>query len=62
MKTKTKFQKNHSGRIIGGRPANAGDFPYAAAIYVDTGASVRFCAGALLNNQWVVSSAQCVSG
>ncbi|KYB27513.1 Transmembrane protease serine 9-like Protein [Tribolium castaneum] len=49
-------------RIIGGHDANAGEFPYAAAIYVQTSDGTYFCAGALLSNQWVLTSGSCVDG
>jgi secreted trypsin-like serine protease len=50
------------GRIIGGVEANAGQFPYAAAIYVNTADGTYFCSGALLNRQWILTAGQCVDG
>jgi secreted trypsin-like serine protease len=54
--------KQIGGRIIGGVEANAGQFPYAAAIYVNTADGTYFCSGALLNRQWILTAGQCVDG
>jgi secreted trypsin-like serine protease len=47
-------------RIIGGQEAYAGQFPYMAAIYKSTSDGTFFCSGALINNQWILTSAYCV--
>ncbi|XP_063913680.1 chymotrypsin BI-like [Zophobas morio] len=48
-------------RIIGGDVARAGQFPFAAAIHVQTADSKFFCGGALTGNDWVVTSGHCVN-
>ncbi|RZC41178.1 Trypsin and/or DUF1986 domain containing protein, partial [Asbolus verrucosus] len=48
-------------RIIGGDDARAGQFPFAAAIYVQTDSSRSFCGGALLSREWVITSGNCVN-
>jgi secreted trypsin-like serine protease len=50
------------GRIIGGEEANAGQFPFAAAIYKSTADGTYFCTGALMNTQWIITAGQCVEG
>ncbi|RZB45756.1 Trypsin domain containing protein, partial [Asbolus verrucosus] len=47
-------------RIIGGQNARVGQFPFAAAIYVQTNTSTFFCGGALLDHKWIITSAHCV--
>jgi secreted trypsin-like serine protease len=49
-------------RIIGGSAAYAGQYPYAAAINVQTGTSKFFCAGSLISNLWILTAGQCVDG
>jgi secreted trypsin-like serine protease len=55
-------RKISGGRIVGGEVANAGQFPFAAAIYIVTADSTYFCGGALINMQWVLTAGQCVDG
>lgn len=50
------------GRIIGGEPARAGQFPFAAAVYSTTVDGTFFCGGTLLTEQWVLTAGQCVDG
>ncbi|EFA04555.2 serine protease H117 [Tribolium castaneum] len=54
--------KNAKPRIIGGEVAFAGQFPYIAAIYKSTNTGTFFCGGALMNNQWILTSGYCVDG
>ncbi|XP_044267305.1 brachyurin-like [Tribolium madens] len=49
-------------RIIGGDDAPAGHFPFAAAIHVQTETSKFFCGGAVIAQQWILTSAHCVNG
>ncbi|KAJ3656443.1 hypothetical protein Zmor_015520 [Zophobas morio] len=57
----TALTKQPNGaRIIGGQPAFAGQFAFAAAIYVQTSDSQFFCGGTLTANQWVLTSGHCV--
>ncbi|XP_044266759.1 brachyurin-like [Tribolium madens] len=54
------MKKSTGVRIIGGNTANAGQFPFMAAINVQTGTSTFFCGGALISNEWILTSAHCV--
>jgi secreted trypsin-like serine protease len=47
-------------RIIGGELARAGQFPFAAAIHVQTADSRFFCGGALTSHDWVITAGHCV--
>ncbi|EFA04540.1 serine protease H101 [Tribolium castaneum] len=49
-------------RIIGGQTAHTLQFPYAAAIYVQTPTLKHFCSGTLLSRQWILTAGQCVDG
>ncbi|XP_068903460.1 brachyurin-like [Tenebrio molitor] len=49
-------------RIIGGEPARAAQFPFAAAITVQTNSSKFFCGGTLINREWILTAGQCVDG
>jgi secreted trypsin-like serine protease len=52
---------DHVGtRIIGGEVARAGQFPFAAAIHVQTADSRFFCGGALTSHDWVITAGHCV--
>jgi secreted trypsin-like serine protease len=48
------------GRIIGGKIAYAGQFPFAVAINVQTSDSKFFCGGALISNEWILTAGHCV--
>jgi secreted trypsin-like serine protease len=50
------------GRIIGGNAARAGQFPFAAAISVQTANSKFFCGGSLLTQKHVLTAGHCVDG
>ncbi|XP_044267124.1 brachyurin-like [Tribolium madens] len=56
------YSKKISGRIIGGQPAYAGEFPFAAAIYITTADGRYFCSGSLIGPQWILTAAQCANG
>ncbi|KAJ3656359.1 hypothetical protein Zmor_015442 [Zophobas morio] len=55
-------QKHIAPRIVGGSDARAGQFPYAAAIYITKPDSTTFCGGVLLSNLWVLTAANCIQG
>ncbi|KYB27515.1 Transmembrane protease serine 9-like Protein [Tribolium castaneum] len=57
----TPKSKNLISRIIGGSNAYAGQFPFAAAINVQTSDSKFFCVGTLLTNQWILTAGHCVN-
>jgi secreted trypsin-like serine protease len=55
-------QESIGERIIGGDKAFAGQFPFIAAIYKNTNDGIFFCGGALMNDQWILTSGYCVDG
>uniref|UniRef100_A0A182QRS9 Peptidase S1 domain-containing protein n=1 Tax=Anopheles farauti TaxID=69004 RepID=A0A182QRS9_9DIPT len=54
-----KYQQ-WKGRIVGGRYAQDGDFPYQASFRTVGG--MHICGGAVLNQQWIVTAASCMFG
>jgi secreted trypsin-like serine protease len=49
-------------RIVGGNPADPGEWPWAVALVDPTeeGADGQFCGGALIADRWVLTAAHCV--
>ncbi|RZC36244.1 Trypsin domain containing protein, partial [Asbolus verrucosus] len=47
-------------RIIGGQEARAAEFPWQAAVYVDTANGKYFCGGSLISEQWILTAAHCL--
>ncbi|RZC40182.1 Trypsin domain containing protein, partial [Asbolus verrucosus] len=64
IRNKTLIGKNGNTieRIIGGNIAFAGQFPYIAAIFINTDDGTYFCGGALMNHQWILTAGHCVNG
>lgn len=56
------LNRQTAGRIVGGAQANAGQWPWAAAVHITTSNGNYFCGGALLNPDFVLTAAQCVVG
>ncbi|KAJ3643192.1 hypothetical protein Zmor_025917 [Zophobas morio] len=52
-------QKHPGGRIVGGKEAAEGQFPYQVAVYFDTSEGTYFCGGALIAPNWVLTSGHC---
>lgn len=47
-----------SPRIIGGQPAQAGEFPWVVAL-INKNSGQQFCGGALIAEQWILTAAHC---
>lgn len=45
------------GRIVGGGDASPGEWPWQVSLHVK---GAFTCGGTLVNNQWVLTAAQCV--
>ncbi|XP_063913983.1 brachyurin-like [Zophobas morio] len=52
----------NKSRIIGGFPTTINQYPFAAAIDVQTPTSKFFCGGTLHTQQFVITAGQCVDG
>lgn len=52
-------QEGRNLRIINGKVAQPGQFPYYVGVYIDM---AGFCGGSLINKKWVLTAAHCVDG
>lgn len=52
-------RESHDLRIINGKVATPGQFPYYVGVYIDL---AGFCGGSLINTKWVLTAAHCVDG
>ncbi|MEM6729828.1 MAG: trypsin-like serine protease, partial [Pseudomonadota bacterium] len=54
-----------AGRIIGGQPADPGEWPWQVALMIRSmpqTADAQFCGGTMLLDRWVMTAAHCVHG
>jgi len=54
-----------SKRIVGGQITSAYKYPWMVSVYIDktqAGGWTFTCAGSIINNEWIVTSARCISG
>jgi hypothetical protein len=49
-----------SGQIVGGAPADPGEWPWQVALFADDGVTIWFCGGSLISPHWVLTAAHCV--
>ena len=53
--------KSSQGRIVGGKEASEGQFPWLAQIWISKGASDKFiCGGSLITDNVLVTAAHCI--
>lgn len=48
-------------RIVNGKPSNRGQFPFYALVFINMTAGRGACGGNLIDRQWVLTSANCVT-
>lgn len=59
------FATDFSTRIIGGQPAETGEWPTMVQLFegdVDSAEAEYFCGGTLISDQWVLTAAHCFYG
>ncbi len=49
-------------RIVGGRAARDGEFPWQISIYRFNSMQVSFCGGSIIDKNTILTAAHCVSG
>lgn len=47
-------------RIVGGRRALEGEFPYQVGLKLGDNRGLPFCGGSIISNQWIVTAAHCL--
>ncbi|CAG0908945.1 unnamed protein product, partial [Cyprideis torosa] len=55
----TPLQREFIHRIVGGRPADIEDYPFAVTLQYN---NFQYCAGAILSEEWVITAAHCTDG
>ena len=55
-----ELQQPDEGQIVGGQPADAGEYPWQAMIATSSGS--WFCGGSLIHPNWVLTAAHCLEG
>ncbi|XP_069695207.1 trypsin-like [Periplaneta americana] len=47
-------------RVVGGKPANRGQFPYQVIVYVEVEGGKSLCGGTIIAEQYILTAAHCV--
>jgi secreted trypsin-like serine protease len=61
--TVLRFLRNQTPKIVGGKPAAPGEYPWQVSLVVSWIANPNqghFCGGTIYNNQWIVTAAHCL--
>ena len=59
IREKLKVAQNHLGSVHLGAPAYEGKWPWLAALIFNNS---QYCAGSILDNKWIVTTAHCFHG
>lgn len=57
----TRATRPREPRIVGGKPATMGQFPYQVLLYINTDDGLHLCGGTIIAEQYVLTAAHCVS-
>ena len=61
--TVLRFLRNQTPKIVGGKPAAPGEYPWQVSLVVSWIANPNqghFCGGTIYNNKWIVTAAHCL--
>ena len=61
--TVLRFLRNQAPKIVGGKPAAPGEYPWQVSLVVSWIADPNqghFCGGTIYNNKWIVTAAHCL--
>ena len=56
-----RFTDKDIERIVGGRPAYSGQFPWQVYLRIVTPGGEMLCGGSILNPRWILTAAHCIS-
>ena len=60
-----KYLSGALGKIVGGKPAQPGQFPWQVSLgvsWIPEAAGAHFCGGTIYNDRWIVTASHCVDG
>jgi secreted trypsin-like serine protease len=65
LETMRAFLAGELRKIVGGEPAEPGQFPWQVSLgvsWIANPAQAHFCGGSILNETWILTAAHCVDG